>query len=247
MRTGDPVVAQGTDRVGERSALHRARALVGQLGEQWVDPWELGPEVLKRISEKDMSLERAARDVVSAALWSRAMDGHHGARRRLLSIWHREVHRWCRSLAGRRLDPDDLAQEVLVRALSRLERVLEPDRFHAWLYGTLLRVIRERERWARVRRFAPEALLREQPCLLPLADAALLAHERDDLVRLALAELSAEHRVLLWAHSVEGQRRHEIAAWSGLAPGTLNRRLTAARRAFEKACTRLGVIPQVVR
>jgi len=224
--------------------LQRARTLCGQLGGVWVDPWTLAPEVLTRSEERGIDLERAARDVVGGSLLRQAVDGTTGARRRLLTVWHREVHRWCRSLAGPRQDPDDLAQEVLLRALRHLERVEHPERFRAWLYGTLLRVIRERERWARVRRQVPAAALEHHPSPQPGVEEEALASERRARVRQALESLPAEQRMLLWAHYVEGQRRREICAWSGLAPGTLNRRLTRARRGFEARCRALDVAPE---
>ncbi len=226
-----------------RDPLQRARTLAGQLGGQWVDPWSLGERILSESEERGLALEHVARDVVSELLWVRAVAGDEGARDRLLGLWHSLVHGWCRGVCGRRLDPDDLAQEVLLRALRRLEQIHRPARFGAWLRGTLYRGVQERERWARVGRFVPEALAGDRPSPLPLADAALVAGERQARVRLALDSLSAEHRVLLWAHYVEGQRRRDICAWSGLAEGTLNRRLTRARAAFERACRRLGVAP----
>jgi RNA polymerase sigma factor (sigma-70 family) len=237
------VVRRTSSTTAVRDPLQRARALAGQHGGEWVDPWALGDRVLQESEERGVSLERASRDVVSEALHARAIHGEDGPRRRLLALWHGEVHRWCRGVAGRDIEPDDLVQEVLVRALARLDQVQRPARFGAWLHGTLLRVARERGRWARMRRFVPDTLLGEQPSRLPLADAALLASEREARVRLALGLVTAEQRVLLWAHSVEGQRRQDICQWSGLRAGTLNGKLTRARAAFERACTRLGVRP----
>ncbi len=234
----------GPAHQSRRDPLHRARALSGQLGGMWVDPWTLAPQVIARSEEGAVSLERAAREVVSAVLLRRAVAGEEGARRRLLSVWHSEVHRWCRGLARSRQDPDDLAQEVLLRALRHLGRVERPERFRAWLYGTLLRVVRERERWARVRRWVPEATLEHRASTDPDAEEQVLVTERHKRVRRAMEALPAEQRVLLWAHYVEGQSRREISAWSGLAPGTLNRRLTKARRGFEARCRALGVAPE---
>lgn len=221
--------------------LARARALVGQLGGEWVDPWALGAAALDRASRCGIPVDRAAREVVSDALGWRAIDGQVGAQHRLLVLWHAEVHRWCRVLAGRSVDADALAQEVLFRALRAQALDQRPHRLQARLCSTLLRVLREQERGVQVRRLIPEALWHKRPLTLPLADAVLLADERDARLRLALSALAAEQRVLLWAHHAEGQDQAALAGWSGLGRGTLDRRLGRARQAFGAACRRLGV------
>ncbi len=226
-----------------RDPLKRARTLVGQHGGEWVDPWSLGDRVLVVSDERGLSLERASRDVVSEALWARAMKGEHGPRRRLLTLWHREVHRWCRSVAGRLLEPDGLTREVLVRALGRLESNPRRLGWGAWLLSTLLRVVREREARARMARFVPGLLSGQEPHCLPLVDAAMVARARVPRVQLALGLLAGEARVLLWAHDVEGLRPRDIGRWTGLGEGAVRRRLRRARAAFERNCSRLGLAP----
>ncbi|GEM_PF-801235 len=226
-----------------RDPLQRARALAGQLGGEWVDPWTLGDRILQESEERGLAMARVGREVVSEALWRRAVAGDHGAQRRLLAVWHSEVHRWCRAVAGRHVEADGLAHEVLVHALRRLAHVQRPARFGTWLGRVLLRQVRRQERRARIRRFLPERIVLQRPAAVPLADAVVLTRGRDARIRLALDCLPAEQRVLWWAHLVEGHRLQELCAWAGLDEGTVVRRLAQGRTALAQACDRLGVGP----
>jgi RNA polymerase sigma-70 factor (ECF subfamily) len=152
----------------------------------------------------------------------------------LIALWAVEVLRWCRWLAGPALDPDDLAQDVLVCALERIGQVREPALFRHWLHGLCWRRVlgETRRAWFRRRDPAPP---RDDAAdsTEPTAEVARARQARQ--VQAVLDALLPEHRRLLGLHYVEEFSRAEIASLTGLPPGTLNRRLTEARRAFE-AC-----------
>lgn len=159
----------------------------------------------------------------------------------LVALWAAEVLRWCRWLAGPALDPEDLAQDVLVCALERIDQVREPALFRRWLHGLCWRRVLGESRRAWFRRRDPA------PPEDDIADdggdpAARIARARRGAqVRSVLDGLVLEHRHLLWLHYVEEFSRAEIASLTGLPPGTLNRRLTEARRAFEARAETLGL------
>ncbi|MFH1467758.1 MAG: sigma-70 family RNA polymerase sigma factor [Pseudomonadota bacterium] len=159
----------------------------------------------------------------------------------LVSLWAGEVLRWCRWQSGPALDPEDIAQDVLVCALQRIGRVREPALFRRWLHGLTWRRVLGQARliWFRRRDPAPpvETMLRADTDPV----AGIRRDEQARQVHAALARLPLEHRRLLWLHYVEELSRAEICALTDMPAGTLNRRLTEARRAFEAQASALGL------
>ena len=69
-----------------------------------------------------------------APLVRRAQDGDAGARDKLLRRCHATVYRWALVYTGDPDDADDVAQDVLVRLATRLDRYTGRSRFTTWLY-----------------------------------------------------------------------------------------------------------------
>lgn len=160
---------------------------------------------------------------------------------RMLAIWSPEVLRWCRMLADSKCAPDDAAQDVLLTFVRRMDSVREPTRVRHWLWGTTWRIVRGYQRQAWVRRWIPT--FGDADADRGIEDFAG-AERGDDMllsIRAVLNQLSAEHRQLLWLVYAEGATRQEVCEAIGMAEGTLNRKLTAARRAFEAKAAAAGV------
>jgi RNA polymerase sigma-70 factor (ECF subfamily) len=187
-------------------------------------------------------LKRAALDLYSAGLVQAALAGDSHATHRLLDAWQAEILRWCHWQSPRGVHHEDVAQDVMVAVLRRLHALREPERFRAWLWGITWRSVRARGRKSWIQRWVPgDPERRDSGAGDP--DEAYLSGERGRAVQAALDELTPEHRQLLWLSYVEGQTRREMMAVLGLPEGTLNRRLTAARRAFEAVARRHGLDP----
>jgi RNA polymerase sigma factor (sigma-70 family) len=226
-----------------RAPLDDARRWCRDLGGPEVDLWKLPPAAVQRAADRDLSIEDAVRDVVSGWLIGRFDDP--SARDRWLGLWAPSVLRWCRWGAGRGVDADDAAQEVLARALAGAARLPHPDDAGRWLWGVAWRTLRELERRAWLRRWWSG----ETPD--PASDAPspqddLERAERDAVVRSVLQTLSLDDRSILWWAYVEGESRSRIAERTGWPEGTVNRRLTSARAAFSAAATRRGLAPDGV-
>src|SRR5436853_5944286 len=73
-------------------------------------------------------------DDAVAPLVRRAQSGDPGARDELLRSCHATVYRWALVQIGDPDDADDVAQEVLVRLATRLDRYAGRSRFTTWLY-----------------------------------------------------------------------------------------------------------------
>ena len=187
-------------------------------------------------------LRRAALDLFSAGLVQAALTGDTHATHRLLDAWQAEILRWCRWQCPRSMNHEDVAQDVMVAVLSRLHALREPERFRAWLWGITWRSVQARKRKAWFWRWVPGDLERRESGDID-PDDAYASSERGRAVQQALDLLDPEHKQLLWLSYVEGQTRREMVELLGIPEGTLNRRLTAARRAFEVVARRHGLDP----
>lgn len=225
------------------SKLERARRLCRELGGPQIDLWSLPNRALERSEAAGRPLAEAVQDVVSGWLAVAARDGDDDARERLVRMWRREVVRWCRWNGARGVEAEDAAHDVLVRALQRLDRLHRPEGFRPWLWAIAWRVLREYERrpW-RTRwllgdtgdeHVSPEASVPE----------AIEGAQRMEEIREILKGMPLEERSLLWHAYVDGRSRAQIAELTGWAEGTLNRRLTRARKRFRTEAARRGLHP----
>jgi RNA polymerase sigma-70 factor (ECF subfamily) len=131
---------------------------------------------------------------------------------------------------------EDTAQEVMVTVWRKADQ-FDPAQASVatWIY----RIARNR-RIDAFRREQRQVLDADEPSLQPEAepapDAGLDAAEREDQVRIALAELPAEQVDLVRRAFYEGLSHRQIADVTGLALGTVKSRL---RLAFQKLRLRL--------
>lgn len=223
-------------------------ARLSELAGPWIELPLAAEEAAARLSERAHSERQIAlitREVATEAL-IRAIRAEPQARGcaaldRLLDLWQPDVHRWCRLLGGPTLPVEDLAHDALLAMLTQLHRLEDPRRFQGWLWGITWRTVRGHRRRAWLRRWVP-GVVRDPPD--PRGDASERydrAH-RSAVVLAVLDALPVDQRELLWLAYAEGLTRAELGRTLGIGPGTLSRRLTRARAAFEAAAGRLGLI-----
>ncbi|HEY0254765.1 MAG TPA: RNA polymerase sigma factor, partial [Kofleriaceae bacterium] len=75
--------------------------------------------------------------------------------RELLEPIHPQVVAFARHLSRSRADGDDLYQEAVLRALTKLPQLRDDAMFKPWLYRIVISVHRNRARRAFWRRFSP--------------------------------------------------------------------------------------------
>ncbi len=136
-----------------------------------------------------------------------------------------------RVLTGGRGDPEDLAQDVFVRAWRSLKSFRGESTFRTWLHRVAINVIRtSQSRQGRLMRLfvardrddpPPELESGEEP-----ADATLA---RRQLIDRALATLSEELRVAVTLRDLQGLDYKEIAAALEVPIGTVESRIFRAR------------------
>jgi len=142
---------------------------------------------------------------------------------------------FARSLSRSRSEGDDLMQEAIVRALTRLASLRDDTAFRGWLYRIVINAHRTRSRRAFWRRF------------LQLGDAAIdddaptdvadyrtsnwspEAAESARRARESLLRLPAEQRESIVLFEIEGWTVDEIAAVYGVSTSAVKSRLARGR------------------
>jgi RNA polymerase sigma-70 factor, ECF subfamily len=133
-----------------------------------------------------------------------------------------------RALCRPPLDPDDLVQDVLERALRGSVRLRDGARLRSWLFAILTNTFIDRLR-----------KLRSQPPVEDVDSSELPATDADeradwaaltgDHLRAAVDRLPAELREVYTLHALEGRDYIAIAAQLGIAKATVGTRLLRAR------------------
>ncbi|HSJ08705.1 MAG TPA: sigma-70 family RNA polymerase sigma factor [Longimicrobiales bacterium] len=138
-------------------------------------------------------------------------------------------------LCADREQAERLTQDTFVTAWRRLGTFRGQSRFTSWLHRIAVNAMLQdgrstQRREARVT-IADDAVLNAAPGRASGADA------RIDLER-AIAQLPPGARSALVLHDVEGYTHNEIAAMTGVAPGTVKSQLHRARRLLQERLER---------
>ena len=193
-----------------------------------------------------MSIGRvmATTDASDGHLVRQARAGRADALAVLISRHWSVVHKLLARATGNWIEAEDLAQETVLQAATRLSDLHEPERFGPWLYTIALNRARlwwRRRRTSRV----PQSL----EALLASAPAAIEPHlagenaspeaawEAADLARTigrALSALPKPQQQAILAHYVEGLTYGEIAAMLSVPPSTVRSRLQHARERLRR-------------
>lgn len=132
---------------------------------------------------------------------------------------------------------DDLVQETLTRALSKLDSLRNPARLSVWLTRIMANLHRDR-----YRRIIPETGL-ESERLVGIDDPQQSVN-RDQLVsrtRAAIMQLSEDQRQVLTLIDLAGFSYADTAAIIDVPVGTIMSRLSRARRHMRKLLSQQGV------
>jgi RNA polymerase sigma-70 factor (ECF subfamily) len=164
-----------------------------------------------------------------------AVRGDDGAFERLYRAHVGRVHALALRLADDPGHADQLTQDVFVRAWERLASFRGESSFATWLHRLAVNVILSdrRSAWRRTRRVASGGDLID---LEPEARGAPPGVRLD--LDAAIAGLPPGARTVFVLHDVEGYQHAEIAAMTGIAPGTSKAQLFRARRLLREALER---------
>ena len=141
------------------------------------------------------------------------------------------AYRVARGVLRNTADAEDVAQEALLRAYRRFDRLRDRNRFRAWLVRIAFRLALDRLRSGK-RRELRDALWSQPEHQPPAATAEDLAASNEFQARLenALAELPEKLRLVLLLAAMEDHTIEEIAGMLSISTGTVKSRIFYARK-----------------
>jgi RNA polymerase sigma-70 factor, ECF subfamily len=138
-----------------------------------------------------------------------------------------------RLLAGNREDAEDAAQETFVKVFHALAGFRMDAKFSTWLYRIAVNTCKNKLVSAPYRQAKShrglEAAESDAGPSAPSPSQELDARRRREAIESAIARLPEEQRTLVVLRDIEGLSYEEIAASTGLNPGTLKSRLNRGR------------------
>ena len=167
----------------------------------------------------------------------RAGKGERGARERLAGALRPLVCRWALVMTGDPDDAEDVAQLVLMKALSSIASFDGRSRVTSWVYRITRNASLDHQRARR-----QEQRLAEKAEWLAEAQAAELEDPLDEiemkrtlrLIRALVTELPMMQREVFDLVDLQGLRPKEAARLLGMNPNTLRVHLIRARRRMRK-------------
>jgi RNA polymerase sigma-70 factor, ECF subfamily len=130
-------------------------------------------------------------------------------------------------------DAEDVAQEALLRAYQKFDRLQDLTRFRAWLVRITFRLALDRWRSTKRReRRETEWASPDLRCLPPSAEQILESSAFQTRLEKALEELPEKSRLVLLLAAIQGHTAEEVAAILGVPVGTVKSRLFHARKAL---------------
>ena len=164
---------------------------------------------------------------------SRARRGEVGAFDELVRRYEHRIVNFVRTQVSKKVDAEDVAQEVFIRAYRGLKTFKGQSAFKTWLYQIATNTARTHlERHGRRKEDAAGTLSDEGPDSPPPAasgedlEAQVLLRDRLDR---ALAALPEDQRQIVVLRDVEGFEYKEIAAMLSIPIGTVESRIFRAR------------------
>ena len=145
------------------------------------------------------------------------------------------MYRLAWRLTGAKDQAEDLFQELLIKAYSKLDDLVDIEEPGSWLCRVMYNMfIDEKRRFARRRMHTVEEGEMSGDGLAGLAgaDDLELDHEQFERMKVldnALQQLSEEHRLIVLLHDTEGYKLTEIQELTGTPVGTVKSRLHRAR------------------
>jgi len=158
-----------------------------------------------------------------------ALGGDRRAMERLTARWHPRLLRTARRLLNDPVQAESAVQDCWLAILKGLPRLSDPARFPAWAFTILHRRCADRI----------TGLQRDRAHGAGAADCVAITQPADERVAIvqAFARLPHDQRLAAHLHYREGLSVQEIAAVSGVPPGTVKSRLFHARRKLKAAFT----------
>jgi RNA polymerase sigma-70 factor, ECF subfamily len=128
-------------------------------------------------------------------------------------------------------DAEDVAQEALLRAYRKFDRLRDPTRFRAWLVRIVYRLAldRLRSRKRRELRESSSAYRGHRPAA-PTGEELAVSTEFRARLEQAMEELPEKLRLVLLLAAIKGYTLEEVSEMLAIPTGTVKSRLFCARK-----------------
>ena len=171
-----------------------------------------------------------ARQLDDAELVLRAQRGDLPAYEELMRMYQGLAFRTAYVLAGSATDAEEAVHDAFAKAYWALGRFRRGKPFRPWLLTIVANEARNRRRAAgrghALALRAADEIRRRDPA--PSAEAAVLGHERNELLLAAVNRLPEEQRLVVVCRFILDLSEAETASVLGLRPGTVKSRLSRA-------------------
>lgn len=174
-----------------------------------------------------------------AELVARTRAGDRPALEALLVAHAPRLQRFLTTMLGCPTRADDVVQDCLQRASTRLDQLADDARFASWLLAIAANAARNALRAEVLRQHAGDEVLAEVPEARRSALSSLVRREDAARVALAIDRLPIALREAFVLFAVEGLPYAEIAAITGASEGTLQVRVHRAKGLLR---TQLGTV-----
>lgn len=162
----------------------------------------------------------------------------------LVHVYQHKVFNVVYRILGDRQEAEDVAQEVFITVFKHIDQFRGDAKFSTWLYRIATNHARNRIKYLsrRARKQhqdiadTPEGEMSDNPLSSSVArpDRQAQAHELEDIIKLGMQALQAEHREIIVLRDIENMSYSEISEVTGLAQGTVKSRLFRARVALKE-------------
>jgi RNA polymerase sigma-70 factor (ECF subfamily) len=151
----------------------------------------------------------------------RCLDGHPDDFRHLVRRYQAVLLAHLAGKLGNKDTAEEAAQESLVRAYFRMDRLKQPELFFSWLLGIADRVAKEHHRQEQVRR--------QREAVRSFSDEAPTPEfSQDFALEAAIADLPQAYRQVILLRYYGGQSCNEIADRLDMPLGTVTKTLSRA-------------------
>lgn len=206
------------------------------------------------VQDEPEALERERLPLMERFFLRRLQKGDPRAFRELVQLHEDRVYSLVLRMMGDAQEAEDLSQEVFLLVHRNLARFRGDCRLSTWIYRVARNLCLNRLKYLEHRASGGEADLERTEASAEAfgtreqrPDQQLLGAEERDHVQRALAQLSADHRLLVVLRDIEGLGYDQIAQVAQLPLGTVKSRIHRARAALAELLLAAGMAPEGTR